>query len=321
MSISPIGNTRANETLVIGVDGGGTRTRARLSNMQGEVLGNGEAGLSNPNASGFDAAKNEISSAVDRAFQDAQRKRQKVAAACLGISGVDRTEERDHFVRWGLEALASRVQVVNDGETVLAAGSTENWGVALIAGTGSIAWGKTRDHPPRIARAGGWGYMIGDEGSGFELGREALRAVTQSEDGRSESTSLRDAILGHWGLHLAAELIPRVYRSGLVPADYARLAPLVVRCAEEGDPVARRLIERTAAALAMTVIAVARQLQFPPGDIPLALTGGLLLEAELVRTRLAAELGKRGAHFSPIALVREPVAGAVRMAIELSHKE
>ena len=319
MSISPSGNTTANETLVIGVDGGGTRTRARLANARGETLGNGEAGLSNPNASGFDAAENEISSAVDRAFQDAQMQRQRAAAVCLGISGVDRPGERDHFVSWARESLASHVRVVNDGETVLAAGSAGNWGVALIAGTGSIAWGKTRDYPPRIARAGGWGYMIGDEGSGFDLGRQALRAVAQFEDGRGDSTRLRDAILERWGLHSAAELIPRVYRPGLVPADYARLAPLVVGCAEDGDQVALRLIEGAASALAETVIAAARQLQFPAGDIPLALTGGLLIESKLVRTRLGDELEKRGARFAPTVLVHEPVAGAVRIAIELNR--
>jgi N-acetylmuramic acid 6-phosphate etherase len=317
MSSSPEQKSSALNVLVIGVDGGGTRTRARLANGLGETLGSGEAGLANPNASGFEAAKNEILSAVDRAFQDARMERRMVAAACLGISGVDRPGEREHFVSWAGQALAPHVQVVNDGETVLAAGSSENWGVALIAGTGSIAWGKTHDHPPRIARAGGWGYMIGDEGSGFDLGREALRAVTQSEDRRGEPTRLRDAILGEWGMHSAAELIPKVYRSGLVPADFARLAPLVVRCAEESDQVALRLIERTAAALANMVVAAARQLQFPAGDIPLALTGGLLLQAKYVRTRLAAELERQGAHFSPTALVHEPVAGAVRMAIEL----
>ncbi len=321
MSNSLLQKPSPRDTLVLGVDGGGTRTRARLANALGETLGNGEAGLANPNASGYAAAKNEIQNAVDRAFLDAGMERRKVAAACLGISGVDRPEERDHFVSWAGESIASHVLVVNDGETVLAAGSSGNWGVALIAGTGSIAWGKTRDHPPRIARAGGWGYIIGDEGSGFELGREALRAVTHAEDGRAEATRLREAIFEYWGLVSVAELIPRVYRSGLVPADIARLAHLVVRCADEGDHIALRLVEHTAAALAETVIATARQLQFPAGDIPLALTGGLLLEAPLVRTRLGTELERREAHFSPIVLVPEPVAGAVRMAVELAHSD
>jgi len=303
--------------LVIGVDGGGTRTRARLSRARGEILGNGEAGIANPNAHGFVAAQTEILAAIERAFQDAHIAKQIVAAACLGIGGVDRADERARLTEWARQAIAPRAQIVNDGEIVLAAGLPEKWGVALIAGTGSIAWGKTREG--RIARAGGWGYLIGDEGSGFELAREALRAATQASDGRGEPTQLLEMILNYWGLNAAMELVPRVYRSGLAPADLARLAPLVVRAAEEGDAVARRLIERAAAALADTVIGVARALQLRDEKIPLALAGGLLLEAELLRANLRAELTRRGDAFAPIVLVREPVIGAVRIAMELAQ--
>lgn len=300
---------------MIGVDGGGSRTRARLANTRSELLGNGEAGIANPNALGYAAAQTEILAAIDRAFQDAHIEKQIVAAACLGIGGVDRVDERARFADWARQMIAPRVQIVNDGEIVLAAGLPENWGVALIAGTGSIAWGKTREG--RIARAGGWGYLIGDEGSGFDLAREALRAATQSADKRGEPTKLLEMILNYWGLNSAMELVPRVYRSGLAPADIARLAPLVVHVAEEGDAVAQRLIERAAAALADTVIGVARVLQFRDEKIPLALAGGLLLEAELLQTNLRAELTRRGDAFAPIVLVHEPVIGAVRIASEL----
>jgi N-acetylglucosamine kinase-like BadF-type ATPase len=309
----------SSSALVLGVDGGGTRTRARLANTRGETVGQGEAGTANPNAHGYAAAQSEILSAIEWAFQDARLEKRIIAAGCLGISGVDRAEERARFAAWARETIAPRVQVVNDGEIVLAAGSPENWGVALIAGTGSIAWGKTRDATPRIARAGGWGHLIGDEGSGVHLAREALRAATHAEDGRGEPTRLLEAILNHWGLASVSELIPRVYRSGLAPADMAQLAPLVVHSAEEGDAVAQRLIERAAAALADIVTAVARQLQFQEEEIPLALTGGLLLEAELLRASLIAELKSRGADFSPIVLVHDSVAGAVRLAIEMTR--
>ncbi len=303
------------DALVIGIDGGGTRTRARLANARGETLGRGEAGIANPNAHGFTAAQTEVLAAIQGAFQDAHIEMQKAAAACFGIGGVDRVEERTRFAEWARESVAPRVQVVNDGEIVLAAGLPENWGVALIAGTGSIAWGRARDG--RIARAGGWGYLMGDEGSGFDLAREALRAATQSADGRGEPSQLLNAILQDWKLDSAMALVPRVYRVGLAPADIASLAPLVIRVAAEGDAVARRLVERGAAALADTVTAVAHALEFREEKIPLALAGGLVLEAEFYRLALIAELSRRGDNFSPITLVHEPVAGAVRMAIEL----
>lgn len=302
--------------LVIGIDGGGTHCRARLANTRGETLGAGEAGAANPYAAGFEAAQNEILTAIQRAFDDAKIEQQIVAAVCMGIGGVDRAEERTRLQSWAEQKIAARASIMNDGEIVLAAGSPENWGVALIAGTGSIAWGKSRQG--KIARAGGWGYLIGDEGSGFDLARNALRAAVQFADGRGEATRLLSAILEHWNLENPPQLVTRVYRSGLKPADIAALAPLVVQVANKGDVVARRLLEQSAEALATTIIAVARALSFGAEKIPLALTGGLLLETEILRVRLIELAQSRGYTFAPVELVREPVAGAVRLAYHLA---
>ena len=303
------------EKLVIGVDGGGTHTRAQLANARGEMLGSGEAGIANPHANGYPAAQQEILTAIQLAFDHARIEKQMVTAACLGIGGVDRADERARLTEWAQTTIAPRVQVMNDGEIVLAAGSAENWGIALIAGTGSIAWGKTRDG--HMARAGGWGYLIGDEGSGFDLAREALRAATHFADGRGEPTQLLDVILAHWGLRSVAEIVPQVYRSGLKPADIAKIAPLVIQTAAQGDRVAQSLIVRAVVALADTVDAVARQLDFGDEKIPLALTGGLVLNAETLRAGLLRELENRGDRYSPVAVVRDPVMGAVRIAMKL----
>ncbi len=116
------------DDLVIGIDGGGTRTRARLANTRGEILGNGEAGAANPNAHGYPAAQNEILAAIQRTFDSARIERHGVAAACLGIGGVDRAEERVLFQAWAEQHIAPRVAIMNDGEIVLAAGSPNNWG-------------------------------------------------------------------------------------------------------------------------------------------------------------------------------------------------
>lgn len=303
-------------SLILGIDGGGTHCRARLANTRGETLGAGEAGAANPYAAGFDAAQNEILTAIQRAFDDAKIDKQMVDAVCMGIGGVDRAEERTRLQSWAEQKIAARAAIMNDGEIVLAAGSPENWGVALIAGTGSIAWGKTR--AGKIARAGGWGYLIGDEGSGFDLAQNALRAAVQFADGRAEATRLLAAILEYWNLENPPQLVTRVYRSGLKPADIATLAPLVVQIANEGDVVARRLLEQAAEALATTIIAVARALNFDAEKIPLAITGGLLLETEILRMRLIEIAESRGYHFAPVELVREPVAGAVRLAFHLA---
>ncbi len=301
--------------LVLGIDGGGTHTRAQLADTRGNVLGNGQAGASNPQAAGsFAAAQNEIALAVQRAFADARREQHIVASACFGISGVDRAEERAILTAWGRERIAEHIAITNDGLTVLAAGTPENWGVALIAGTGASAWG--RAHDGRTARAGGWGYLIGDEGSGANLGLSALRAATQAADGRGAETQLLALILDFWELREPMDLIARVYRSGLKPADFARLAPLVLRAALAGDPVAERIAQDASASLADAIIAVARRLEFGASPIPLALTGGVLLETDIIRARLLASAQARGYAFAPVELVTAPVRGAVRIAIE-----
>jgi N-acetylglucosamine kinase-like BadF-type ATPase len=301
--------------LLIGVDGGGSRVRARLASAQGETLGTGEAGAANPHARGIPAAQNEILLAVQSAFDDAHIPRQIAAAACLGIGGIDRDAERAEWSAWARSTIASNISVVNDGEIVLAAGSKENWGIALISGTGSIAWGKSR--AGAMERAGGWGHLLGDEGSAYDLSRKALRAVARMADGRGAATKLLDAILKEWSLREPSELIPRVYRSEIRPADVAHLAPLVVRIAQEGDTIAQQLVQNAAKALARTATTVARKLRFTENEIPLALTGGLMLQAESLRARLIEELNQSEFRFEPITLVQEPVTGAVRVAKDL----
>ncbi len=301
---------------VIGIDGGGSRARARLANARGETLGAGDAGACNPQAVGFENAQREIRAAIQRAFDAAKVAKQLVAAACLGIGGVERADERALMREWARAEIAPRVEILNDAEIVLAAGTPENWGIALIAGTGSIAWGKTR--AGKFARAGGWGYLIGDEGSAFDLSREALRAVTRATDGRGEPTRLAEKILQFWKLQTPPELIPRVYRSGMKPADLAQIAPLVMDAADEGDPVARELIARAGQELAAAIIAVARALNIAEKEIPLALAGGLLLNAGSLRAQLLAALNASAFIFAPVEWVNEPVKGAVKIALDLS---
>jgi N-acetylglucosamine kinase-like BadF-type ATPase len=303
--------------LVIGIDGGGSHTRACLANLRGETLGIGEAGASNP-IGDLDAAKRELALAVQQAFDAARLEPQRVAAVCIGLGGAGRIRQQEEIVKWAHNLLAERARVLNDGEIALAAGIAENWGVALIAGTGSLAWGK--DRAGQTARAGGWGYVLGDEGSGFDLARQALGAITQAADGRAERTNLHDAILRFWNLSSPADLIAHVYGQILKPAEIARLAPLVVDVAGQGDRVAQRLVNQAGAALAAAICAVSRALGMAQ-PIPLALTGGLLLGAPLLRTQLLNALSVQGCECSPVILVDQPVMGAVRFARELALQE
>lgn len=306
-------------TFVVGVDAGGTRTRAHIANLRGEIVGNGEAGAGNPHVVGGEVAQREIVLAVQRACAQARIENQSLVAAALGIAGVARSDEQTEWRVWARDVarLAPRVALYNDGEIVIAAGCPENWGLALIAGTGSSAWGKTREG--RTARAGGWGWRFGDEGSGYALGCAALRAVAQAADGRAAPTRLREAILTAWNLSEPMDLIARVYRSGLRNAEIAALAALVLRVAEEGDAVARALVADTASALADALGAVARALELQDAPIPLALAGGLLLQAPALRAEVLRVARARALNFQPVALAHAPVRGAVRLALTLAR--
>ena len=154
--------------LVLGVDGGGTSTVAWLAATGGTVLGRGKAGPSNAKAVGNDAARSALSLAIEAAFAEAGRPPCPVDVACMGLAGFGRPEDRKTLAQWNEgSGWARRLLTVTDGDLVVAAGTPEGWGVGVIAGTGSIAVGRAEDGTK--ARAGGWGHLIGDEGSAYAV--------------------------------------------------------------------------------------------------------------------------------------------------------
>src|SRR5262245_41875816 len=168
-----MGESRAQ--LVLGIDGGASNTTAVLADAAtGQVLGRGSGGPSNIQAVGEKTALRELNAAVAAAFQAAGHPRRMVAAAAMGLAGID-IDGADVIRGWAsLVDLAEKSSVANDATLLFAAGTPEGWGLAIVAGTGSIAF--TLDRDGKEGRTGGWGYMMGDEGSAFRLGELALRA-------------------------------------------------------------------------------------------------------------------------------------------------
>jgi N-acetylmuramic acid 6-phosphate etherase len=299
--------------LLLGVDGGGSRTVALLARLDGVVIGRGEAGPSNPQAVGVEAALRAIDVAVGRAFTVAGRPRGEVAAACLGLAGVGRPDDERPIREWAeRHRLASVVEVTSDVSLLLAAGTPDGWGVALVAGTGSIALARDRDG--RTARAGGWGHLLDDAGSGYALALAGLRAVVRAADGRGPATALSERLLERLGLSRPQELVGAVYRGGLDRTALAALAPLVLDAAEAGDTVAADLVEQGASELALMTAAAARPLSLGGDPVPLALAGGLLLGSDGYRGQLLRALERVGFRADPVAQVHEPAKGALRRA-------
>ncbi len=297
--------------LLLGIDGGGSKTRALLADRELRLLGVGVAGSSNMQVVGLTAAAAAIAAAADEALAAAGHPGAIPAAVCLALAGAGRPAEREQLLAWAGTHWAGRpVTVVTDGEPVLAAGTPAGWGVALIAGTGSLCLARASDG--RLVRVGGWGYLLGDEGSGYDLAVRALRLATRTADGRADAHALLAAILSHLSLEQPEALVRRVYGGDTSPAAIAALAQPVVALAEAGDTHALALLAEGAGQLALMAKAAAHKLELAAA--PLALAGGLLGASAALRRMIGAELG---AAWEPVTYVDEPARGTLLLARRL----
>jgi N-acetylglucosamine kinase-like BadF-type ATPase len=300
--------------VVLGIDAGGTRTVCQLADADGRLLAEARGSGANLQAVGELDVEKVLHHVIDRALDDSPG---RPAAICLGMAGVDRPRDAEivHSIlaRIGHRA---RVLVVNDALIALEAGLPDAPGIVLIAGTGSIAYG--RDAAGHAARAGGWGYVLGDEGSGYWLGRQALRAVVRAADGRGPATALTPRILAHYHVTRADELVREIYVGGTRPSAIAALAREVQAAAEEdGDPVAQHIIDSGASELAAAAASVARQLQLEAPAV--ILSGGTLKGVGRLAGGVTMHLARRCPGASVRMLEVEPALGAVRLALALAH--
>jgi N-acetylglucosamine kinase-like BadF-type ATPase len=298
----------------LGVDGGGSKTLAVVVDSAGRECGRGMAGSSNQEAVGHEQAVAALHAAIGLAVAAADAE-MPLRAAWLGLAGVDHAHDVDALLPQ-VHSFASMVRITNDAELVLGA-LPGRIGVALIAGTGSIAMG--RDAHGSTARVGGWGHIFGDEGSGYSIGRAALQHAARAADGRDPTTALLDSILAHWSLNAPELLLARVYQSFDKTA-IAALAPLVLALAHDGDPLARRIEMRAARELALAVTTIACRLCFPLGLLPLAFGGGLLVHEAHLRECVVRQIA-RAWSIEPAAelvVVEEPASSAARALVNES---
>ncbi len=300
--------------LVIGIDGGGTSTRTLLASAAtGEILGRAEAGPSNIQSVGVETALRALDDSIDHAFAAANLPRASVGAIGLGLAGVDRQEGLDIIHGWAeRRSVAERVRVANDATLLLAAGTPDGWGLAVIAGTGSIAFVQTPDG--KVGRCGGWGYTLGDEGSAYVIAHRALRAACRAHDRVEPPTVLLDRFVDRMNVSSPPELIPAVYRGPWDRAAIAGLAPLVLDAADAGDAVARRIVEDEVEQFARTAYGAVVNHDLPKAGVPVALAGGLLLNSDLYRELFLNRLEKLGFVPGIVTPVHEPAVGAVVLA-------
>jgi len=306
--------------LYLGIDGGGTTTRAILVEASGRILGLGQGGPSNYHNVGLEEAVRNIEVAHSAARADAGYPLDKVSGAFLGLAGIKSRGDTAR-VKAALEAVRlsppEKIHVLNDLHNAHTGGLEAAPGIALIAGTGTHCLG--RDAAGQTFLCGGWGWFLDDRGGAFGLAAAALREAVRAADKRGPETRLLEASLAFFGLSEAEEFLEHFYVHEWKPGRIAAFAPVVTRLAEEGDPVALSVVEDGASALAETIATTASALEFPDGP-EVVLLGGCLRSAgtygERVREKISATC--------PMARLREPrhdpVYGAAMNALSLSGR-
>lgn len=293
---------------VIGVDGGGTKTLALLADRDGHVIASGVSGASNYTAVGFEAACAALESAIDLARKNHPG---EISALCLGLAGAGRQDDMEHFQIWAFTKFpGTAVKVVNDAEILLAIGSPTGAALALICGTGSIVYGRTTTG--ELIRAGGWGYLFGDEGSGYAIGVATLRAVMQEYDGRGPATVLTELVLERRGLSSPAELVRSIYGAESPRLEVASLSDLVEQAASQGDRVALAILDEAARELSRTVAVVYPKLG--TATAPLVISGGTILHGTYLQTAFHHACENLGLMFTMVRPVPQPAEGAVQLA-------
>lgn len=296
---------------VLGIDAGGTKTVCQIADEHGDVLAEARRGGANLQAVG----ELEVEKVLHDVMEEAIGNLDIVPRAiCLGIAGVDRPDD-ERVVRAIMKRIGykAKVLVVNDALVALEAGAPGIPGVVVIAGTGSIAYG--RNERNEAARAGGWGYMLGDEGSGYWIGRAALRAVLRESDRRGPATLLTGLLLNYYGVARAQDLIHQVYHGTLRPAAIAALAQCVQGAFSDGDPVAIGILRGSADQLESSALSVARRLEIVGSEFPFVLSGGMFRAVPWLEEELSRRLPLASPRSRTVLLNVEPAAGAVRLAL------
>lgn len=280
--------------LFLGVDGGQSGTEAVIGDETGEVLGTGHGpACRHPGA-------------VEEAVRTAGFARTSFEVACFGLSGGQPEAET-----MACQSVPAKQYIFTHDASIALTGALDRApGVIVIAGTGSMAFG--RNAAGEEARAGGWGYIFGDEGGAFDLVRGALRAALRQEEGWGPSTALRDMLLEATGSATANQMLHRFYTPEFPRDRIAAIAPLIDAAGESGDAVAQELLKAAAQALA-TIAGVVRSRLFAPSEpASVSYSGGLFFSPILLaRFRMLVELEEGNRVIAPL---HSPAEGALLQA-------
>ena len=306
---------------VIGMDGGGTKTAAMIADREGNVLAQHVSGPSNFQIIGVEAAAKTIFSLIRECCDSVKISPVNVRGMTIGLTGAGRPNDQKRMAD-GLRKFAAsknvklrNINIESDARIALEGAFKGGRGIILIAGTGSIAFGK--DGKGNVHRVGGWGRILGDEGSGYYIGKRALTAVCRHLDGRSEPTLLTRMIANKFALKTPTDIITAVYKNNF---DVATMAPLVFDAAKKGDAASRVIVQGAADELAEHVRSLLKKTEprknkLVREKIPLSFIGGLIANDTLLSLALKRKISTSVSQITVITPMSPPVYGAVIMAL------
>lgn len=302
------------QALVLGVDGGGTKTRAVVVDARQKVLGEGEAGPSNPLRVGVSEAAKAVREAAERACVKAGVRRREIVAAEIGLAGVKRADLRQSMHTALVELGIKSIEIVTDADIALYGATEGRPGLVIIAGTGSICCGVNARG--RRACAGGWGPVAGDEGSGSWVARRGLQAVARANDGRGRKTSLVESARDYFNVAKTEDLSTAVYAPNMTHNRIAGFGRHVIEAAKRRDVIAREIVNEAGRELGFAASAVIRKLKMERERFHVAYVGGVFAAGALILDPLREEVGRvaRLAYLAPPVLA--PAEAAARMASE-----
>jgi glucosamine kinase len=304
--------SRPNGRYVLGVDGGATKTLAAVLDVEQGIVHLAQGGPSNEDAIGTRAAAAALTDAADEALARAGIGSGELAAAVLAVAGTD----TDAIVRQVHAAHSKDWIVVNDVVGAWAVATGAQPGIGAISGTGSNVFGVGADG--RGWRVGGWGHLLGDEGGGYWLGTESIRAALRDRDGSGEQTALSDAAVEFFDTPSVEALAALVYSRPLTKAEIAAFAVRTCALAEEGDAVARGLYERGARELAAQIAAVARHTGLDESSaFPLGLIGSVFKAGALFVDPLVAAVHETAPGARAAVVEMAPVGGSLQLAMRV----
>lgn len=266
---------------VFAVDGGGTQSRSVLLTDDGRVVHIGKG----PGVNYHDVGAVKVSTTLNRLFNDAltaaRARREECLGMCFGLAGVGREQDRTMLMPLFNDQFGeNNFMLLSDAEIALVSGTLSEYGIVVIAGTGSMIFG--RNEKSEEGRVGGYGPLVSDEGSGYRIAVEGLRAIVRNHDGCGINTVLQNWILSLLNLKTVEELVNWINSPSATRDKIAALAPLVIKAASESDAAADEILNQQADLLAINVDTLHKKLNFPE-RCEVVLSGGIFDETSFYR--------------------------------------